>query len=218
MKFRKTYGFIIGLLFLTSCVVKSLHPFYTEKSIRFDENFLGKWEDSKKGSWTVLSFAEVITKENPVHKMKKDDLALYHKFKKSYYIERNHKEVKTIYLATPFSVNNQSFLDFYPFEYQEDLDDLLGNHTIFTHSLVKYDVMENGAIQIRWLDEDKVEALFAQKKIKIGHKKIGLMNEKYLLTASSEELEKFIEKYMNSTDEDKWDTSTKFTLKKINDN
>ena len=83
--------------------------------------------------------------------------------------------------------------------------------------MVKYDVKKNGEIEIRWLDEDKIEELFKERKIKIKHKKVGVLDDKYLLTASSKELEKFIGKYMKSDDKKKWDTSVKFTLSKTSD-
>ena len=215
MKIRNTILIIAGILLLSSCVVKSLNPFYTKKSISFDKRFIGKWTDSKKGVWTVIPFKDEITKDNPIEKMKKEDLQLYKEYKNSYYIQREYKGEEAIFLVTPFKVNNQTFLDFYPLEYQDDINNLLESHLIYTHSLVKYDVEKNGEIEVRWLDEDKIDALFKEKRIKIKHKKVGTLKDKYLLTASSRELEKFIEKYMNSKDDEKWNTSTKYTLSKI---
>ncbi|WP_397444986.1 hypothetical protein [Polaribacter sp. R77954] len=217
MKIRNSILFGISILFLSSCVVKSLNPFYTKKTISYDNRFIGKWTDSKKGVWTVVRFRDEITKNNPVEKMKKDDLQLYKEYKNSYYIQREFKGEEALFLATPFKINNQTFLDFYPLEYQDDINNLLESHLIYTHSLVKYVVQKNGKIDVRWLDEDKIETLFKEKKIKIKHKKIGTLKNKYLLTATSKDLEKFIEKYMNSKDEDKWDTSTKFTLSKTSE-
>ena len=218
MNLRKIYVGIIGLLLLNACVVKSLNPFYTQNSISFDERFLGEWIDSKKGKWKVVSFASEMTKDNPLNKMKEDDLAVYKKYNKSYYIERDYKGLTTLYVVTPFKINGQRFLDFYPVEYQDDVDALLSTHIVYSHSLVKYEVLQNGNIEVKWLDEDKIEKLFEEKRIKISHKKIGVLEDKYLLTASSEELERFIEKYINSGDEKKWSTSTKFTLTPIHDN
>lgn len=214
MKIRNV---ILGLclLLLTSCVVKSLHPFYTKETISFDQHFIGNWQDSKKGTWIIVSFKEEMLKENPLEKMKKDDLKIYDEYKNSYYIKRNYKDNEVLFIATPFVINNQRYLDFFPFDHQEDIDDLLSSHSIYTHSLVKYDVKNNGQIEIRWLDEDKIAALFTEHKIKIQHEKFGLLDDKYLLTANSKELQKFIEKYMASNDADKWETSTKFTLSKI---
>ena len=217
MKIRNTILVIAGILLLSSCVVKSLNPFYTKKSISFDKRFIGKWTDSKKGVWTVIPFKDEITKDNPIEKMKMEDLQLYKEYKNSYYIQREFKGEEALFIATPFNVNNQTFLDFYPLEYQDDINNLLQKHLIYTHSLVKYDVTESGEIEIKWLDEKKVESLFKNKKIKIEHKKIGVLKENFLLTASSKELNKFIEKYTKSKDENKWDTSTKYTLTKTSD-
>lgn len=217
MKNRNTLLIAACILFLSSCVVKSLNPFYTKKSISFDERFIGEWTDSKKGSWVVIPFKDEITKENPIEKMKNEDILLYNEYKNSYYIQRNYQGEEALFIATPFNINNQTFLDFYPLEYQDDINNLLQKHLIYTHSLVKYDVTESGEIEIKWLDEKKVESLFKNKKIKIEHKKIGVLKEKFLLTASSKELNKFIEKYTKSKDQDKWDTSTKYTLTKTSD-
>jgi hypothetical protein len=214
----KIRNIILGicLIFLSSCVVKSLHPFYTKETISFDQNFIGNWKDSNKGEWKIVSFKSEITKDNPVEKMNDGDLRIYKEYKNSYYIVREYEGKKVSFIATPFKINNQTFLDFFPIEHQEDIDNLLESHSVYTHSLVKYDVQKNGEIEIRWLDEDKIKGLFKEQKIKIKHETFGLLNENYLLTASSKELQKFVEKYMASNDAEKWETSTKFTLHKVN--
>jgi hypothetical protein len=214
MKIRNT---ILGicLILLSSCVVKSLNPFYTKETISFDQSFIGDWQDSKNGKWQIASFKEEMIKENPLGKMKDEHVQLYKEFNNSYLIKRNYEEQEVLFIATPFVINNQRYLDFFPFGRQENIDNLLESHSIYTHSLVKYDVLKNGKIEIRWLDEDKIEALFKDKKIKIKHETFGVLNDKYLLTANSKELQKFIKKYMASNDTEKWKTSTKFILSKI---
>jgi hypothetical protein len=206
----------LSLILLTSCVVKSLHPFYTKETISFDQSFIGDWQDSKKGNWKIASSESEITKNNPVEKMKKEDQKIYEEYKNSYYIIREYEDQEVIYIATPFIINNQKFLDFFPIDHQNGVDNLLQSHSIYTHSLVKYDIQKNGEIEIRWLDEDKVRALFKEHKIKIKHETFGVLNDKYLLTASSKKLQKFIEKYMASNDDEKWKTDIKFTLHKVN--
>ncbi|MCG1035112.1 hypothetical protein [Polaribacter sargassicola] len=213
----KSIILLICTFLLTSCVVKSLHPFYTKETISFDESFIGNWQDSKKGTWTIVSFKEEMLKENPLEKLKKDDVKIYNEYKNSYYIKRNFEDREVLFIATPFIINNQRYLDFFPIDHQENMDNLLESHSVYTHSLVKYDVQKNGQIEIRWLDEDKIEDLFKERKIKIQHETFGLLNENYLLTASSKDLQKFITKYMASKDAEKWETSTKFTLSKIDD-
>ena len=214
MKIKNTVLVIASILLLSSCVVKSLNPFYTKDTISFDKKFIGEWEDSKKGTWKVVSFIDELTKDNPFQKMKKEDLELYREYKNSYAILRTYKDKEVVFIATPFKINDQMFLDFFPLENQEGIDNLLKSHFVYTHSLVKYDVKTDGTIEIKWLDEDKIKTLFEEKKIKIKHEITGMLNEKYLLTASSKELQKFVKKYMASNDSEKWNTSTKFTLSK----
>ena len=236
MKIRNTILGIASTLLLASCVVKSLNPFHTRDTIYFDKNFIGEWEDSKKGNWKVIKFENVFLSDikkdwkpkfvngyldNEIEISKKniakEDKELYASFKDSYYILREYKNNKVAFIATPFKINNQTFLDFIPLDTQNKIDNLLESHSIYTHSLVKYDLRKNGEIGIRWLDENKIENLFEQKKIKIKHEIIGMLNDKYLLTASSEELQKFVKKYMASDDSEKWKTSTKFTLNRLNE-
>ena len=208
---KQTLVVFTTLLLLTSCVVKSLEPFYTKKSISYDERLIGEWTDAAKGHWKIQSIKEEIEKDS----IKEVENLLYEVYKKSYYLIRTYKEKETEYIVTPFQVKGNTFLDFYPIDNQEGIDNLLEKHTIFTHSLVKYELDKDGNLSIKWLDEDKIEDLFEQKKIKIQHHKIGLTKDKYLLTASSEDLERFIEKYISSDDETKWKTDTKFTLKRV---
>lgn len=236
MKIRNTILGIASMLLLASCVVKSLNPFHTGDTIYFDKNFIGEWEDSKKGNWKVIKFENVFLSDikkgwepkfvngyldNEIEISKKnianEDKELYASYKDSYYILREYKNNKVAFIATPFKINNQTFLDFIPLDTQNEIDNLLESHSIYTHSLVKYDLRKNGEIGIRWLDENKIENLFEQNKIKIKHEIIGMLNDKYLLTASSEELQKFVKKYMASDDSEKWKTSTKFTLNRLNE-
>lgn len=236
MKIKNIVLVTASIILLSSCVVKSLNPFYTKETISFDKKFIGEWVDSKKGKWKVVKFSDVLFENNKTKldtayskgkidikikatktNLSEEDKELYSKYKNSYFVVREYKNKKTAFLTTPFKINNQAYLDFLPVEHQDDIDNLLESHSIYTHSLVKYDVQKSGEIEIRWLDEDKIQKLFEAKKIKIKHETIGMLNDKYLLTASSKDLQKFIKKYMASNDSEKWETSTKFTLSKINE-
>ena len=156
-------------------------------------------------------------KEFTVNTFPEDEsLKKFDKYKNSFYVKRGVNEEEVTYLVTTFKINNQTFLDFLPLAHKKNNGKLLESHSIYTHSLVKYNVKNNGEIEIKWLDEKKITALFEEKKIKIKHEKIGLIGEEYLLTAKSEELQKFIKKYISSNDSNKWKTSTKFILSKKN--
>ena len=95
-----------------------------------------------------------------------------------------------------------------------DLPTLTQNHLLGAHSLVKLDRLENGAVSLKWFDEDRIKDLFKQKRrLKSSMKITGFfLEEEILLTAKPKELQKFITKYMASEGEDKWKTDTKYIL------
>lgn len=136
-------------------------------------------------------------------------------YKKSYWVAyKSENKPEAFFIVVPFQIKNQMFLDFRPFDWKtEVLSDFATMHYIGVHTLAKLDKNE-GNLEISWFAEDKIEDLFAQQKIRIAHEKVGVDNESYLLTASSEELQKFIAKYMDADDKNKWETSVKFTLKR----
>lgn len=224
MKTFKTRFFVLTLLFLiiNGCVVKSLFPFYTSNSVVFEKKFIGNWIDTENAKWNIQPFQEVILKENKTtnpKELKDDDFKIYNKYKNGYVIYFEKDSTKSSFLAMAFKINNQLFLDVTPIE-DSQIDglknDLYKLHLIGTHTLAKFDILNDNEIDIRWFSSDKLEELLKENRIKIKHEKVGFW-ETIVLTASSEELEKFIKKYMDSKDEDKWKTDVEFNLKRVND-
>ena len=215
--------FLLGLLFLSSCVIKSLHPFYTKDLIYFEKKFIGNWQDLENGSWQILPIQEVILKENKKtnpSQLDKDQLSIYNNYKHGYAVYFEKDSTKSSFLAMAFKINNQLFLDVTPIE-DKEIDDLKNNllykiHLIGTHTLAKFDILNDNQIDINWFSSEKLEKLLKENRIKIKHEKVGFWDT-ILLTASSEELEKFIKKYMDSKDEDKWKTDVEFNLTRVND-
>jgi hypothetical protein len=223
MKTIKSFSliFILALL-LSSCALRSLHAFYTQDIIYFEPKFIGNWLDKENAEWSILSFGEFILKEdkkkNP-SELSEESLEYYQKYKDGYIVNYHKDSTKTMLFAMPFKINNQLFLDFTPIE-DHEMENLSNSlfkmHLIKTHSLAKLDMDSNNSASIKWLDEDKLKFLLNNDKIKIKHEKVGF-DETILLTASSDELVKFIQKYMNSEDEEKWKTDTQFDLKRISE-
>jgi len=213
----------LGFLLLNSCIVKSLFPFYTDSSIYFEKKFIGTWEDTENSKWEILLFQDVILKENKKNKpseLDSDQFRIYNKYKNGYVVYFGKDSVKSSFLAMPFKIKGQLFLDFTPIEDSEMeglKNELYKMHLIGTHTLAKFDIISDNEIDIKWFSTEKLGELFEQDKIKIEHENVGF-GETVLLTASSEELEKFIKKYMASKDEDKWKTDVEFNLKRTHEN
>ena len=226
----KTRILFLGLLLfiLNACIVKSLNPFYTQNT-KVEDTFLeGKWTDKNEGVWELLTFESEIKNYYKKEEFDKDgvkttveveikeaDKKLLEEYKNSYFVKYTHKnEEEAYFIATPFEINGQVFLDFTPFmEGFETGNDLAKYHMIGTHSLVKYEKLMDNQIKLTWFDEDVIKDLLDNDRVKIKHEKIGI-EKKYLLTASSEELTKFLEKFLKNNDTEIWSDNVRYTLTK----
>ncbi|NQX83032.1 MAG: hypothetical protein HRT66_13715 [Flavobacteriaceae bacterium] len=221
-KLIKNIVLIILLLSLNSCIVKSINPFYTKKTIVNKDILIGEWTDGDKdkGKWKIMSFQKEILgehKDKDISKWKKEDLEMYNNVKNKYFVEYIDNGEKSGFIATPFEINGELFIDFYPPSYEiNGINSLLKYHLLETHSLAKLIIDGSNNISFKWMSQDNIEKLFKEKKIKIKHEKIGLKDlgedNKILLTASSEKLQKFIKKYMNSDFDKKWGADLSFDL------
>lgn len=218
----KHYILFFGLIILNSCIVKSLHPFYTVNSVYFEKRFIGKWEDTENVKWEILPFQEVLLKENnktnPTE-LDEEQFEIYNKYKKGYVVYFKKDSTKSSFLVVAFKIKNELFLDVTPVEDKEFdglKNDIYKMHLIGTHTLAKLDIINDNEIDIKWFSSEKLEELLEKDRIKIEHEKIGFWKT-LLLTASSEELEKFIKKYSDSKDEEKWKTDIEFNLKRMDE-
>lgn len=215
MKF-KSLMLISCCFFLSSCLVKSIRPFYISKSIKHQEFLVGNWKDHNDNTWNVASFEALMNennKENP--DLNSEEKNIFEKYKQGYIMTYKKADKKSEFVAIPFLIGNQLFLDFIPFDFEEVNNDLVNQHLLKTHSVAKVDKNSNNSIKITWLDEARIKELLKQDQLKLKHEKIGL-DESFVLTASSEELYRFLKKYNASSVENKWKSSEKFTLTKIN--
>ncbi|MCA0131785.1 hypothetical protein [Winogradskyella alexanderae] len=205
---------VIGLLFmLSSCIVKSIRPFYLKEHVKFNEKLIGNWTTGKNSTWQITSFKESWEKDNEGNLiLKEEDKEAFESYKEAYIINYTSSEKEALFLAMPFMVDEHLFLDFTPFDFEDSgINGLAAQHLLKTHSAAFVDFQEDGSIKFKWLDESVLKNLIDQKKIKIKHEKTGI-DEDFILTASSEELYKFLKKFMASDIEKKWDKDVIKTL------
>lgn len=206
---------LIVLLLLNSCALKSLQPFYIKSAVSYQENFVGKWQDTDEGVWEVKALKDEFEKEkNPISK---EDKQTFEQYKEGYFISYTKDDKNGTFLAMPFKVNNELFIDFVLFDYDtKSLNKLVKASIIETHTLAKVNFLKNGNVELKWFDEDKIKDLLDKNQLKIKHEELGL-NETLLLTASSDELYAFLKKYTVSNTKDKWETDTEFILSKVDE-
>lgn len=205
------------MVLFSSCIVKSIQPFYTLDKLSYNEKLVGEFTDAKKSKWTFFSFKEEWEAENTdPTKIMKEDRDAFDRYKDGYVVQYVKKDEEAFFIAMPFKVNEHLFLDFTPFEYEDDaLNPLVAQHLLKTHSVAKVDFNPDGSIKLSWLSEEVVNPLFNENKIRLKHEKTGV-SEDLILTATSEELHAFLVKFMKSDLEKKWDKDDMYTLTSVN--
>jgi|WetSurMetagenome_2_1015567.scaffolds.fasta_scaffold00213_6 hypothetical protein len=180
----KSILLIIAIALLVSgCLVKSLHPFYKESDVIFDPSLLGTWLDNDSSKW--------VLEQSVLNKFPGE-----HKPQNSYKITYYEKDGPSEFEVHLFKLNSQLYVDFIPSNIK--VPELAGYHLIQTHTIAKVIIADN-EINLKWFNETWLTSLFEKNKIRISHETITDQNgdDTYVLTASTEELQKFIVKYGN---------------------
>jgi hypothetical protein len=183
-KILVSIGLIVVLL--QGCIVKSLHPFFNDSDLVARNELINNWTDQDGGIWTINSF-----------KNKPGAYELHW---------RDKGEQNVVMLGHLFKLNNDIYMDFVPLEDNNTVDMPIFNlHILPTHSVARVISISKDELQIKWFNEKWIRTLFEQNRIKISHEAIPDEDEvdpkkkesdkSYVLTASTEELQKFIIKY-----------------------
>jgi hypothetical protein len=190
MKTTMFASVILMACLLPGCLVKSLHPFYTENDVMFREELLGTWTDKDSSVWVLeqhKQFDGLMKPEKPVP---------------AYDVTMTDNKGTSRFLAILFALEGQLFLDFFPSE-NSCGSNLSGFHMVPSHSLAKVDI-EGESIRIGWYNEQWLVDLFNKNRVRIQHERVPYdVDQKnpdswqVILTAPTDELQKFIRKYGN---------------------
>lgn len=177
-----------SLALLQGCIVKSLHPFFTASDIVFKKELINHWTDQDGDHWEIAPVKE----------------------SKVTYELRHYKageQPEEIFVAHLFRLDRHLYLDLFPIANDSQANDFIFNmHLIPAHSIARVVKLSETEVQIRWMNEKWLRSLFTQNKIKISHEVVRDVNVEddsdfnYVLTASTEELQKFIVKYGDDDD------------------
>jgi hypothetical protein len=109
-----------------------------------------------------------------------------------------------VFLAHLFKLGDALYLDFLPLSDGRSDDGapaIFNLHLMPTHSIAKVDILNRGEVKIKWFNEEWLRSLFQQNRIRIKHEVIydefpkDDDDKMYVLTASTDELQKFVVKY-----------------------
>jgi len=178
---------ILGMLFISSCLVSSLHPFYKNEDKYFDSSMVGNWMDGDSGIWTI----EPNMVSNGFMEPQEPD--------GSYRIAYYEDEEEISYLVgTLFQLNGVDYVDFIPDPNEEHFtSDMTSFHHVPVHTLARVQYSED-SILLYWYGDEWLNELFEQNRIRIKHETVENSDyDRQVLTASTDELQKFIKKYAN---------------------
>jgi hypothetical protein len=165
---------------LQSCVVKSLHPFFTSADVIFKTELLNTWTDEDGNKWTI-------------QRSKTSD--------KTYEMRYEPEgQSAVVFEGHLFELNSELYFDFVPEDIGSTSNSLmLALHLLPVHSVAKVKTITKNKVEIKWFNEKWIKSLFEQNKIKIKHEELqngsSRDDKEYVLTASTAELQKFLIKY-----------------------
>lgn len=187
MRNSKVIIVILAMAAMSSCLVSSLHPFFKKEDKFFDTTMVGYWMDGDSCIWTILP------------NLKNKSIMGPEKHDSSYVITYFEEENKyAILTGTLFQLNNVKYVDFTP-DPNEDhhTSDMSSFHHVPVHTLARVQYNKD-SILLYWYGEDWLNELFEQNRIRIKHEKLhSTAYDRHVLTAETDELQKFIKKYAN---------------------
>lgn len=166
---RAVLAFALTLvLFLTGCVVQSIHGLYTENDLVFDPALIGTWtEKENPNPWTLEKNGE-----------------------KTYTLSYTENQVTAKFEAHLVRLGPYLFLDTYPTD-AELKNSVLAFHLMPSHLFTRIWI-EKDTLRYAALDYDWMKKQLEEKKITLPNE---IEDGSVILTASTKELQAFILKY-----------------------
>ncbi len=188
MKRIKALFIFLSMFLMPGCLVSSLHPFFKQKDKIFDPVMVGTWMDGDSCIWSIKPNSRTEYFLGP----EKTDSS----YQITYYEEADKPGY---FVGTLFRIKGVNYVDFYP-DPNEDhsKNDFIEMHQFPTHTLARVE-FNSDSILIYWYGEEWLNDLFEQNRIRIKHETVQISPgyTSHLLTASTDELQKFIKKYAN---------------------
>ncbi len=182
MKTKKILFYVFAVI-LGGCIpIMSIDPFYTKSDLTYDEKILGTWvndSNNEKGSIWIFERAK---DSNTVYELT--------------FISGDGK--KGLFTANLMKLNGKLFFDVYPRGNPWGTEDPNKIEFPFNtllampmHTILKVDSVQP-LLELVMTEDDKIKGLFKEHPDAIAYKEI---EDKFVLTASTKELQKFIVKY-----------------------
>ena len=164
------------LLLLSGCIVRSLHPLYTDENVIFDARLIGQWtEEDSKEIWEFSQQGE-------------------QRYKCVVYEEDGEQ---SILVARLLEIKGKMFLDFFPTESDRQEGVFYQLHVLPVHSFAYVKQIEP-TLQISFPSSDWLQELLEKNPDAIRHEVLG--KDDIILSASTEALQTFWLAHLDTED------------------
>jgi hypothetical protein len=209
---------LIIYLIQTGCFLKSVHPLVEEENSILVEGLEGIWETEDQ-RWTFVNdatkfpnLAQYLGEDIEVDMEEDDDLGLGNVYLIFFENLQDLSADTAMFMGMVTELNDAYFLDLSVFAKSiSDLDEsesnFVDNHFFPVHTFSKIK-LEEGQLDIEFFQSSFISDLISSNRIRIKHEDT---DDSILITASTAELRKFVEKYAH--DEDAFEDAMEFTFK-----
>lgn len=185
MKIR-TVLFILGLAGIVVSCIPTLYPLYRDKDLLIDNKLEGLFETGENEYWKIRRL-------DPKFEKLTGDWKQYNSGY-TYKLSVREEDKMEEFALHLLELGDDLYLDFFPVDY-DIRHDFLDMHLVPAHIFAKAELTDQALI-LHFFDMEWLEDLIDSRKIKISHVET---QDRYLLTAKTEELQKFITKFANDS-------------------
>jgi hypothetical protein len=171
MKRAMVLATLLFTLFVASCV-QSLHPLYSDDTLFFEPSLVGTWAGDGGDMWIFLQ-----------------------KGKKSYELVYTEKGTPAKFDANLVKLGPYLFLDLFPTSV-DFTNDLQQAHLLSTHTFLRL-WLDEDTLRLTMLEHDWLRRMIDEKRVAIKHERL---KERIVLTASTPDLQKFMQTYGDNTE------------------
>ena len=177
---------IVALVFLFSgCGIFSLHPLFHNDDLIVKNEMIGTWQNEEDDKMFIMI--------DTIGDMR-------------YEFSMLDDEDTVDFAMGLLQLKDQYFIDLFP---SDDCSSIIGDdceswelmfrNYIPIHTFMKID-LQDGAIFFTEFDNERLIELFDQKRIRLAHEMAGEDNDYVVITASTDDLQKFITRYADDKD------------------
>lgn len=186
-KVKSILAFGLLVVLLNSCVY-SLFPIYTDDTLVYFPELLGRWE--LEGAFDEYIEFNKLTEgkgflDNSSEESSEEELSL----EKSYQIIIMEGDDKQVFVGHIAEIGDDFFLDLYPDE--RDYDVSLYSNMMPVHTFIKLRYIDN-QLDLTAFDLEKLNKLFESNLIRLRHENV---DGTILITAQPTEIQKFLDRY-----------------------